>query len=59
MAREVIMIHVGQAGLQAGAEFWKNVCSEHNIQLNGKLDGQKTGNPDECSSYGQQCMGFK
>lgn len=34
--REIITIHIGQAGLQVGAEFWKMACKEHQLELNGK-----------------------
>ncbi|MHA1583641.1 MAG: tubulin beta chain [Promethearchaeota archaeon] len=47
MAREVIMIHVGQAGLQVGAKYWKNVCAEHNLDLNGApIGGNYKGSPE-------------
>ncbi|MHA1729539.1 MAG: tubulin beta chain [Promethearchaeota archaeon] len=43
--REVIMIHVGQAGLQVGADYWQQICKEHGINLNGNV-GQKVGTPE-------------
>lgn len=43
--REVIMIHVGQAGLQVGADYWKLLCEEHGIDHQGNVK-EKLGNPD-------------
>jgi len=36
--REVISIHVGQAGCQIGNACWELYCLEHGIQPNGMLD---------------------
>jgi len=47
MSREVIMLHVGQAGIQVGAKYWKNICTEHNIDLHGApVGGQIKGDPE-------------
>ncbi len=47
MAREVIMLHVGQAGLQVGAKYWQNICSEHNLDLTGApIGGELKGDPE-------------
>ena len=47
MGREVIMLHVGQAGLQVGAKYWSLICAGHNLDLTGSPIGGKTeGNPD-------------
>ena len=35
--REVISIHVGQAGVQWGNACWELYCLEHGIQLNGHM----------------------
>ena len=35
--REVISIHVGQAGVQLGNACWELYCLEHGIQLNGHM----------------------
>jgi len=35
--REVISIHVGQAGVQMGNSCWELYCLEHGIQPNGIL----------------------
>ncbi|MES1921071.1 hypothetical protein MHBO_002665 [Bonamia ostreae] len=35
--REIISIHVGQAGVQVGNSCWELFCREHNIDENGKL----------------------
>ncbi len=44
--REVIMIHVGQAGLQVGADYWKLICKEHNLDLQGNIVGESLGTPE-------------
>jgi tubulin alpha len=35
--REVISIHIGQAGIQVGNACWELYCLEHGIQPDGKL----------------------
>lgn len=37
MQREVISIHIGQAGVQIGNACWELYCLEHGIQPNGIL----------------------
>ena len=39
--REVISIHIGQAGVQIGNSCWELYCLEHGIQQNGELSEQK------------------
>ncbi|KAL4485000.1 hypothetical protein ABPG74_020177 [Tetrahymena malaccensis] len=34
---EIISIHIGQSGIQAGNACWELFCLEHDIQLDGKL----------------------
>lgn len=47
MGREVIMLHVGQAGLQVGAKYWRSICAEHNIDLKGApIGGNLKGSPE-------------
>ena len=36
--REVISIHVGQAGVQMGNSCWELYCLEHGIRMNGTMD---------------------
>ena len=40
--REVISIHVGQAGVQIGNGCWELYCLEHGIQPDGQLPSDKT-----------------
>ena len=35
--REVISIHVGQAGVQMGNSCWELYCLEHGIRMNGTM----------------------
>lgn len=36
--REVISIHIGQAGIQVGNACWELYCHEHNINPDGTQD---------------------
>jgi len=40
--REVISIHIGQAGIQVGNACWELYCLEHGIQPNGTMPSDKT-----------------
>ncbi|KAH3715325.1 hypothetical protein DPMN_058031 [Dreissena polymorpha] len=40
--REVISIHVGQAGVQIGNACWELYCLEHGISPDGRLDSEKS-----------------
>ena len=35
--REVISIHIGQAGIQVGNACWELYCLEHGIQPDGQV----------------------
>eukprot|EP01022_Parablepharisma_sp_SALTPOND_P021255 TRINITY_DN4113_c0_g1_i1.p1 TRINITY_DN4113_c0_g1~~TRINITY_DN4113_c0_g1_i1.p1 ORF type:complete len:489 (-),score=27.82 TRINITY_DN4113_c0_g1_i1:523-1845(-) len=35
--REIVSIHCGQCGIQAGTSFWDSIAHEHSIDLNGAL----------------------
>eukprot|EP00703_Trepomonas_sp_PC1_P003413 JAP93193.1 Alpha-tubulin [Trepomonas sp. PC1] len=39
--REVINIHIGQAGVQLGQQCWELFCIEHGISLDGSINPQK------------------
>ena len=39
--REVISIHVGQAGVQMGNACWELFCLEHGIQPDGQMPSDK------------------
>lgn len=45
--REIISLHIGQAGLQIGNACWELYCKEHNIRPDGTTDGVD----DSCSSF--------
>lgn len=48
--REIISIHIGQAGVQIGNSCWELYCKEHNIDSDGKpLDN--FGVNDSCMSF--------
>merc|ERR1711990_1034815 len=40
--REVISIHVGQAGCQMGNSCWELYCMEHGIRMDGPMEGGST-----------------
>jgi len=40
--REVISIHIGQAGVQIGNACWELYCLEHGIQPDGQMPSDKT-----------------
>jgi len=40
--REVISIHIGQAGIQVGNACWELYCLEHGIQPDGAMPSDKT-----------------
>lgn len=44
--REVISLHVGQAGVQAGSSCWELFCLEHGINPDGSSNGQEKSNKD-------------
>lgn len=35
--REIISIHIGQAGIQVGNACWELYCLEHGIQPDGRM----------------------
>lgn len=37
--REIVSIHIGQAGIQVGNACWELYCLEHGIQNDGFLQG--------------------
>ena len=40
--REIISIHVGQAGIQVGNACWELFCLEHGIQPDGQMPSDKS-----------------
>ena len=40
--REVVSIHVGQAGVQMGNACWELYCLEHGIQPDGQMPSDVT-----------------
>jgi tubulin alpha len=40
--REVISVHIGQAGVQIGNSCWELYCLEHGIQPDGKMASDRT-----------------
>ncbi|KAF9116610.1 Tubulin alpha-1C chain [Mortierella sp. AM989] len=48
--REVISIHVGQAGVQIGNACWELYCLEHGIQPDGQISPEEKGQFDSSPS---------
>ena len=40
--REVLSLHLGQAGVQMGNGCWELYCLEHGIQPDGQMPSDKT-----------------
>ena len=40
--REVLSVHIGQAGVQVGNGCWELYCLEHGIQPDGQMPSDKT-----------------
>ncbi|CAI2294249.1 unnamed protein product [Caenorhabditis sp. 36 PRJEB53466] len=49
--REVISIHVGQAGVQIGNACWELYCLEHGIQPDGTMPTQSTNNGESFTTF--------
>lgn len=46
--REVVSIHLGQAGTQLASTTWELYCFEHGIKSDGSLEDYKIGDDDNC-----------
>eukprot|EP00928_Gymnodinium_smaydae_P097950 TRINITY_DN8998_c0_g1_i2.p1 TRINITY_DN8998_c0_g1~~TRINITY_DN8998_c0_g1_i2.p1 ORF type:complete len:485 (-),score=89.66 TRINITY_DN8998_c0_g1_i2:82-1536(-) len=49
MPKEVITLHIGQAGCQVGSHVWELFCAEHGISHNGMKD--LSGNDEDDTTY--------
>jgi len=45
--REIISIHIGQAGVQTGNSVWELYCMEHGIQPDGQMPSDKSTDKEE------------
>lgn len=54
MPREVISLHIGQAGSLIGFEFWNNILQEHLINPQGELFSNSYTDPFYLSSFFKQ-----
>jgi len=41
-SKEVVCIHIGQAGCQVGSNLWELLCNEHNIEPTGEIAGDES-----------------
>ena len=51
LQREVISIHVGQAGVQIGNACWELYCLEHGIQPDGRMPSEQSAQDDSFSTF--------
>ena len=49
--REVISIHIGQAGIQVGNACWELYCLEHGIQPNGQMPADAAASDDAFTTF--------
>jgi len=49
--REIISIHIGQAGVQTGNACWELYCLEHGIKPDGSMDKNKMGDEKGFSTF--------
>lgn len=47
--REIICLHIGQAGIQTGNATWELFALEHGIKPNGRIDGFQSYDDDKKS----------
>jgi hypothetical protein len=62
--REIISIHIGQAGIQVGNACWELYCLEHGIQPDGRMpryvggrEGREGGELVWLRPSGSRCLG--
>ena len=48
--REIICLHVGQAGIQTGNACWELFALEHGIKPNGRMQGSLEPNKEDAFS---------
>lgn len=59
--REIISLHIGQAGVQVANACWELYCLEHGIKQSGELTEEKIANPgsDSLSTFFSETSGGK
>jgi tubulin alpha len=59
--REIISLHIGQAGVQVANACWELYCLEHGIKPSGELTDEKIANPgnDSLSTFFSETSGGK
>jgi len=59
--REIISLHIGQAGVQVANSCWELYCLEHGIKPTGELTDEKKSNPgkDSFSTFFSETSGGK
>ncbi|XP_017251348.1 tubulin alpha-3 chain [Daucus carota subsp. sativus] len=49
--REIISLHIGQAGIQVGNSCWELYCLEHGIQPDGKMPSEASSTDDSFGTF--------
>jgi len=57
--REIISLHIGQAGIQVGNSCWELYCLEHSIKPDGTLPGDTEGEDDSFNTFFSETSGGK
>ncbi|CAJ0606117.1 unnamed protein product [Cylicocyclus nassatus] len=55
--REIVSIHIGQAGVQIGNACWELFCLEHGIQQDGKLGSEGYPSTGRSTFFAESCNG--
>lgn len=50
MPGEIVSLQVGQCGNEIGHEFWKRICEEHGIGVDGEATSERMVD-DNCSTF--------
>ena len=57
--REILSIHLGQAGVQMGNACWELYCLEHGLQPNGLIDSESTVEHHKLNTFFSETNGGK
>lgn len=56
--REILQVQIGQCGINVGQEFWKGICKEHEIDVNGEYHGTEDSQIENIHTYfNSTCQG--
>ena len=49
--REIVLIHVGQCGVDIGSKFWENITDEQGIEVDGYFYGASDSQLEKADVY--------